>query len=182
MNHLMEKVAEATQAGNLSFDARLTDPREKVGRVFQRVDQIIELNGIAGVFPVKEIANQIVKAVQPVELRRRLEYGNYTHNPISIQPTHQLLRGHWRIQTKYKINFQYSYLVTTPSKFTTKYFFKYFPLHIGETKRPKIDLLSRRNLLHTKRKNNNSHMKNNAAATRNRTELLTQLNTIKATT
>ena len=38
LDHLMKKVAEATQAGNLSFDARLTDPREKVGRVFQRVD------------------------------------------------------------------------------------------------------------------------------------------------
>ena len=32
------------------------------------------LNGIEGVFPVKEIATQIVKAVQPVELRRRVEY------------------------------------------------------------------------------------------------------------
>ena len=65
--HLMEKVAGAAQAvsledivGNLSFDARLTDPREKVGQVFQRVDKIIALNGIAGVFPVKEITNQIV--------------------------------------------------------------------------------------------------------------------------
>ena len=43
MNHRMEKVVEATQAvislkdiilGSLSFDARLTDPREKVGQVF----------------------------------------------------------------------------------------------------------------------------------------------------
>jgi len=39
--HLMEKVAAATQAvslkdvlGNLTFDARLTDPKEKVGKVF----------------------------------------------------------------------------------------------------------------------------------------------------
>ena len=77
----MGKVAAATQAvslkdvlGNLTFDARLTDPKEKVGKVFQYVDKVILLNGIDGVFPVKEIASQIVKAVQPVELRRRVEY------------------------------------------------------------------------------------------------------------
>ena len=52
----------------------MTDPREKVGQIFQRVDKIIALNGIDGVFPVKEIATQIVKAIQPVELRRRVEY------------------------------------------------------------------------------------------------------------
>ena len=41
MAHLMQKVAAATQAvslkdvlGNLSFDAGLTDPKEKVGQVF----------------------------------------------------------------------------------------------------------------------------------------------------
>ena len=80
MRHLLEKVAAATQAvslkdvlGNLSFDAGLTDPKEKVGKVFQYVDKVILLNGIDGVFPVKEIATQIVKAVQPVELRRRVE-------------------------------------------------------------------------------------------------------------
>ena len=86
LNHLMEKVAKATQAislkdilGNLSFDARLTDPRKKVGQVFERVDKIIALNGIAGVFPIiKEIANQIVKAIDPVELRRRVEYEQST--------------------------------------------------------------------------------------------------------
>ena len=79
--HLMEKVAAATKAvslkevlGNLSFDAGLTDPKEKVGKVFQYVDKVILLNGIDGVFPVKEIATQIVKVVQPVELRRRVEY------------------------------------------------------------------------------------------------------------
>ena len=59
----------------MSFDARLTDPRENVGQVFQRVDKIIALNGIEGVFPIKEIATQIVKAIQPVELRRCVEYG-----------------------------------------------------------------------------------------------------------
>ena len=32
------------------------------------------LNWIEGVFPVKEVATQIVKAVQPVELRHRVEY------------------------------------------------------------------------------------------------------------
>ena len=81
MQHLMEKVAVATQAvslrdvlGNLSFDAQLTDPKEKVGKVFQYVDKVILLNGIDGVFPVKEIATQVVKAVQPGELRRRVEY------------------------------------------------------------------------------------------------------------
>ena len=45
-----------------------------MGQVFQRVDKIIALNGIEGVFPIKEIATQIVKAIQPVELRRRIEY------------------------------------------------------------------------------------------------------------
>ena len=61
--------------GNSSFDAGLTDdPKEKVGKVFQYVDKVILLNGIDGVFPVKERATQIVKAVQPVELRRRVEY------------------------------------------------------------------------------------------------------------
>ena len=81
MAHLMAKVTAATQAvslrdvlGNLTFDARLTDPDEKVGKVFQYVDKVILLNGIDGIFPVKEIANYIVKAVQPVELRRRVEY------------------------------------------------------------------------------------------------------------
>ena len=76
MNHLMQKVTDATQTvslkhvlGNLSFDAGLTDPKEKVGQVFQYVDKVIMLKGIEGVFPVKEIATQIVKAVQPVELR-----------------------------------------------------------------------------------------------------------------
>ena len=41
MAHLMQKVAAATQAvslkdvlGNLSFDAGLTDPKEKLGKVF----------------------------------------------------------------------------------------------------------------------------------------------------
>ena len=48
----------------MSFDARLTDPREKVGQVFQYVDKIIiALNGIEGVFPIKEIVTQIVKAI-----------------------------------------------------------------------------------------------------------------------
>ena len=79
--HLKEKVAGAAAAvslkdilGNLTFDARLTDPCEKVGQVFQRVDKILALNGIEGVFPVKEIATQIIKAVQPAELRRRVKY------------------------------------------------------------------------------------------------------------
>ena len=36
------------------------------------------LNGIEGVFPVKEIATQIVKAVQPVELRCRVEHEAWT--------------------------------------------------------------------------------------------------------
>ena len=40
-----------------------------MGKVFQYVDKVILLNGIDVVFPVKEIATQIVKAVQPVELR-----------------------------------------------------------------------------------------------------------------
>ena len=77
MNHLVEKVAEATQAvslkdilGSLSFVARLTDSREKVGQVFQRVVKIIALNGITGVFPVKEIANQMVKAVRAISDQR----------------------------------------------------------------------------------------------------------------
>ena len=81
MDHLLQKVTDATQAvslkdilGNLSFDAGLTDPKEKVGQVFQYVDKVIMLNEIEGVFPVKEIATQIVKAIQPVELRRRVEY------------------------------------------------------------------------------------------------------------
>ena len=38
------------------------------------MDKVILLNGIDGVFPVKEITSHIVKAVQPVELRRRVEY------------------------------------------------------------------------------------------------------------
>ena len=73
MNQLLQKVTDATQAvslkdvfGNLSSDAGLTDPKEKVGQVFQYVGK--------GVFPVKESATQIVKAIQPVELRRRVEY------------------------------------------------------------------------------------------------------------
>ena len=45
-----------------------------MGQVFQRVDKILALNGIEGVFPVKDIATQIIKAVQPAELRRRVEY------------------------------------------------------------------------------------------------------------
>ena len=67
--HLKDKVAGATAAvslkdilGNLTFDARLTDPREKEGQVL-RVDKILALNGIEGVFLVKEIATQIVKAL-----------------------------------------------------------------------------------------------------------------------
>ena len=48
--HLIkEKVAGAAAAvslkdilGNLTLDARLTDPREKVGQVFQCVDKILE--------------------------------------------------------------------------------------------------------------------------------------------
>ena len=60
--------------GILSFDAELTDPKEKVGKIFQYVDKVIMQNGIEGVFPVKEVATHIVKAVQPVELRRRVEY------------------------------------------------------------------------------------------------------------
>ena len=57
MSHLMQKVTEATQAvslkdvlGNLSFDAGLMDPKEKVGQVFQYVDKVIMLNGIEGAF------------------------------------------------------------------------------------------------------------------------------------
>ena len=38
------------------------------------MDKILALNGIEGVFPVKEIATQIPKAVQPAELRRSVEY------------------------------------------------------------------------------------------------------------
>ena len=78
--HLKKKVAGAAAAvslkdilGNLTFDARFTDPREKVGQVFQHVDKILALNGIEGVFQVKEIATKIIKAVQPAELRQRVE-------------------------------------------------------------------------------------------------------------
>ena len=73
---LMGEVAAATQAvslkdvlGNLTFDARLTDHKEKVGKVFQYVDKVILQNGIDGVFPVMEIASHIVKAVQAAATR-----------------------------------------------------------------------------------------------------------------
>ena len=107
MAHLLEKVAAATQAvslkdvlGNLSFDAGLTDPKENVGQVFQYVDKVIMLNGIEGVFPVKKIATQIVKAVQPVELRRRVEYELSTITGKEV--TKDLRRLYTFLVTKYE--------------------------------------------------------------------------------
>ena len=77
----------------------LTVPREKVGQVFQRVDKTLALNGIEdNVFPVKEIAtHNIIRTVQPAELRRRVEYKVFTmqsqgvceESPVVVQLTRQ---------------------------------------------------------------------------------------------
>ena len=58
----------------LKFDANQHDPVEKVGQVFQHVERLLEKHGAAGLFPDKKISKIIVAAVQPKELRRRVEY------------------------------------------------------------------------------------------------------------
>ena len=59
----------------LKFDAIQHDPAEKVGQVFhwQHVERLLEKHGAAGLFPDKKISKIIVAAVQPKELRRRVE-------------------------------------------------------------------------------------------------------------
>ena len=58
----------------LRFDPYLKDPREKVGRVFQYVDRMLEKHGVVGTFQAKDIAKYIVRAVEPKELRERVEF------------------------------------------------------------------------------------------------------------
>ena len=58
----------------LRFDGRLTDPREKVGRVFH-MDKVLEKHGVVGVFPEIDIAkHKIIRTVEPKELRERIEF------------------------------------------------------------------------------------------------------------
>ena len=59
---------------NLLFDTGLTDPRKKVGRVFQYLDKTLESNGIVGTFPENDIAAYIIKVLNPKESRQRVEY------------------------------------------------------------------------------------------------------------
>ena len=58
----------------MRFDRYITDPREKVGRVFQMVDKKLEQNGVVGVFQEKHIAKYIIRAVEPRDLRERVEF------------------------------------------------------------------------------------------------------------
>ena len=80
-NYLLEKVAGARSEVRLDvilrglrFDPYLKDPREKVGRVFQHVDKKLEQHGVFGVFPEKDIVKYIVRAVEPKDLRARVEF------------------------------------------------------------------------------------------------------------
>ena len=80
-NYLLEKVAGARSEVRLDvilrglrFDPYLKDPREKVGRVFQHVDKKLEQHGVVGTFQAKDIAKYIVRAVEPKELRERVEF------------------------------------------------------------------------------------------------------------
>ena len=80
-NYLLEKVAVTRSEVRLDvilrglrFDPYLKDPREKVGRVFQYVDKMLEKHGVVGTFQAKDIAKCIVRAVEPAELRERVEF------------------------------------------------------------------------------------------------------------
>ena len=46
----------------------------KVGRLFQYVDKVLEKHGVVGTFQAKDIAKYIVRAVEPKELRERVEF------------------------------------------------------------------------------------------------------------
>ena len=80
-DYLLEKVAAARSEVRLDvvlrglrFDDRLADPHEKVvGRVFQYVDKMQGQNGAVGVFVDKGIAKYLLRAVEPRELRERIE-------------------------------------------------------------------------------------------------------------
>ena len=80
-NYLLEKVAGARSEVRLDvilrglrFDPYLKDPREKVGRVFQYVDRMLEKHGVVGTFQAKDIAKYIVRAVEPKDLRERVKF------------------------------------------------------------------------------------------------------------
>ena len=71
-NGMLEKVAAARSEIRLDvlwrgmrFDTYITDPREKVGRVFQYVDKKLEQHGVVGVFQQKDKAKYIIRAVEP---------------------------------------------------------------------------------------------------------------------
>ena len=70
----MRELSLEEMLSRLKFDANQHDPAEKVGQVFQHVERQLEKHGAAGLFPDKKIAKIIVAAVQPKELRRRVEY------------------------------------------------------------------------------------------------------------
>ena len=77
-NYLLEKVAVTRSEVRLDvilrglrFDPYLRDPREKVGRLFQYVDKVLEKHGVVGTFQAKDIAKYIVRVVEPKELRER---------------------------------------------------------------------------------------------------------------
>ena len=58
----------------LRFDPFTKDPREKVGLLFQHVDKKLNQYGVVGVFAEKDIAKFIVRAVEPRDLRERVEF------------------------------------------------------------------------------------------------------------
>ena len=62
----------------LRFDESRMDPADKVGRVFEMVDQLLEDHNIEGVFPDKAVTKYIVEAVRPMQLQRRVEYHTTT--------------------------------------------------------------------------------------------------------
>ena len=62
----------------LRFDESRMDPADKVGRVFEMVDQLSEDHNIEGVFPDKSVTKYIVEAVRPMQLQRRVEYHTTT--------------------------------------------------------------------------------------------------------
>ena len=72
--NVVREVSLQQVLGHIRIDRKQHDPVEKVGRMFQTVDSLLERHGILNRFEEKHVAKFILAAVEPKELKARLEY------------------------------------------------------------------------------------------------------------
>ncbi len=72
--NVVREVSLQQVLGHIRFDRKQNDPVEKVGRMFQTVDSLLERHGILNRFEEKHVTKFILAAVEPKELKARVDY------------------------------------------------------------------------------------------------------------